>query len=161
MTSYNQPNPLSQSNRPPREKPPARSTLHDEIVTLRLALKTAIRHEWIDHLPDLSPPYKTQGKIVHRPWFSPTEYKQLYEATRENARKPARQHHKWNAEQVHDFVLFLANTGLRPDEARNLQHRDVMIVQDEQTPRKDSRNRSTRKERRGLLQKYHWRRQAV
>jgi hypothetical protein len=68
----------------PAYKPPSRSTLHDEVVTLRLVLKTAIRHSWLDHLPDLSPPYQTQGKIVHRPWFSPDEYKQLYQATRES-----------------------------------------------------------------------------
>ncbi len=111
-------------------KAPARSTFHDEIVTLRLALKTAIRHGWLDHLPDLSLPYKTQGKIVHRPWFSPAEYKQLYTATREYARQPFHEHFKWNAEQVHDFVLFMANTGLRPDEARNLQHRDITIADD-------------------------------
>ena len=117
----------------PVYKAPARSTLHDEIVTLRLVLKTAIRHAWLDHLPDLSPPYRTQGKIVHRPWFSPEEYKQLYEATREYARKPFLAHHRWEAEQLHDFVLFLANTGLRPDEAKNLQHRDVMIVKDDAT----------------------------
>lgn len=114
-------------------KPPARSTIHDEVVTLRQTLKTAIRHGWLDHLPDLSPPYKTQGKIVHRPWFSPAEYKQLYQATRAYAREPAIARFKWNAEQVHDFVLFMANTGLRPDEAKNLQHRDVMIVEDEAT----------------------------
>ena len=40
-------------------------------------------------------------------------------------------HYRWNAEQVYDFVLFMANTGLRPDEAFNLQHRDVTIAQDE------------------------------
>lgn len=114
-------------------KPPARSTLHDEIVTLRLVLKTAIRHGWLTHLPDLSPPYRTQGKIVHRPWFSPAEYKQLYEATRQYAREPFHDHYKWNAEQVHDYVLFMANTGLRPDEAKNLQHRDVSIVEDDAT----------------------------
>jgi hypothetical protein len=50
-------------------KPPARSTIHDEIVALRLVMKTAIRHEWLKHLPDFSPPYKTSGKVVHRPWF--------------------------------------------------------------------------------------------
>lgn len=114
-------------------KRPARSTLHDEIVTLRQVLKTAIRHGWLSHLPDLSPPYRTQGKIVHRPWFSPAEYKQLYEATRAYAAEPFNSHHKWNAEQVHDFVLFMANTGLRPDEAKNLQHRDVAIVIDDAT----------------------------
>ena len=112
-------------------KAPARSTTHDEIVTVRQVLKTAIRHGWLSHLPDLSPPYRTQGKIVHRPWFSPAEYKQLYLASRENAQQPIHEHFRWNAEQVHDYVLFLANTGLRPDEAKNLQHRDVLIVDDE------------------------------
>jgi integrase len=110
---------------------PARSTLHDEVVTLRLVLKTAIRHGWLDHLPDLSPPYRTQGKIVHRPWFSPEEYKQLYETTREYAHNPAQENRRWEAEQLHDFVLFLGNTGLRPDEAKNLQHRDVTVVTDD------------------------------
>lgn len=133
MTSRLEPNPESKSNRPPTNKPPARSTIHDEIVTLRQVLKTAIRHGWLDHLPDLSPPYKTQGKVTHRAWFSPSEYKQLYEATRAHAHSPFHDHYKWNAEQVHDYVLFMANTGLRPDEAKNLQHRDVTIVEDDAT----------------------------
>ena len=131
MTSRLEPNPASRSNRPLVDKPPARSTLHNEIVTLRMVLKTAIRNGWLEHLPDLSPPYRTQGKIVHRPWFSPAEYKQLYEATRAYAREPYHERDRWNAEQVHDYVLFLANTGLRPDEAKNLQHRDVAIVEDD------------------------------
>jgi integrase len=133
MTSRLEPNPHSRSNRPLVDKPPSRSTLHNEIVTLRQVLKTAIRQGWLKYLPDLSAPYRTQGKIVHRPWFSPAEYKQLYEATRAYAREPFHDCHKWNAEQVHDYVLFLANTGLRPDEAKNLQHRDVAIVEDEAT----------------------------
>jgi len=130
MKSAGKPNPNKKDNRPPKKTPPSRSTLHNEIVTLRQVLRTAVRHGWLAHLPDLSPPYKTQGKIVHRPWFSPAEYKQLYKATREYARE-AHNNIRWNAEQVHDFVLFMANTGLRPDEARNLQHRDVEIVFDQ------------------------------
>jgi integrase len=96
-----------------------------------MVLKTAIRHGWLEHLPDLSPPYKSQGKITHRPWFSPEEYKQLYEAARAYAKEPFHAHYRWNAEQVYDFVLFMANTGLRPDEAFNLQHRDVTVAHDE------------------------------
>jgi integrase len=133
MTSRLEPNPHSRSNRPLQDKPPSRSTLHNEIVTLRQVLKTAIRQGWLEHLPDLSAPYRTQGKIVHRPWFSPAEYKQLYEATCAYAREPFHERGRWNAEQVHDYVLFLANTGLRPDEAKNLQHRDVAIVEDDAT----------------------------
>src|SRR5688572_5011446 len=57
---------------------PARSTLHQEIVTLRQVLKLANRHGWLQSMPDLSPPYKSSGKVVHRGWFSPDEYKRLY-----------------------------------------------------------------------------------
>jgi integrase len=133
MTTWADANSASKSNRPVSTKPPSRSTLHNEIVTLRQVLKTAIRHGWLAYLPDLSAPYGTRGKIVHRPWFSPAEYKQLYEATRAYAKEPFHDHYRWNAEQVHDYVLFMANTGLRPDEANNLQHRDIEIVTDRAT----------------------------
>ena len=116
-----------------RGKPPARSTMHQEIVTLRQVLKTALRHGWMQHLPDLSEPYRASGKISHRAWFSPEEYKQLYTATRERARNPTRSRYKWESEQLHDFVLFMANTGLRPDEAYRLEYRDVEIIEDDAT----------------------------
>jgi integrase len=112
-------------------KPPAHSTMHQEIVTLRQIFKTALRHGWIDHLPDFSAPYRASGKISHRAWFSPEEYKQLYEATRKRAQDPKQPRFRWEAEQLHDYVLFSANTGLRPDQARRLQFRDVTVIEDE------------------------------
>jgi hypothetical protein len=68
-------------------KRPSRSTMHKEIVTLRQVLKTAQRHGWLEFIPDLSSPYKTSGKVEHRAWFSPVEYRQLYMATRQRAKK--------------------------------------------------------------------------
>lgn len=112
---------------------PSRSTLHHETVTLRLVLKTAHRYGWIDSVPDISPPYKTSGKITHRAWFSPDEYKMLYEATRDRAKTPLSERYKYVWEDLHDYVLFMANTGLRPDEAGRLQYRDVTIVTDQDT----------------------------
>jgi integrase len=112
-------------------KPPARSTMHQEIVVLRQTLKAAVRHRWLDRLPDLSEPYRASGKVSHRAWFSPEEYKKLYEATRRRARAPKNPRYKWESEQLHDYVLFMANTGLRPDEASHLEYRDVKIVEDE------------------------------
>ena len=114
-------------------KPPSRSTLHQEVVIIRQVLKTAIRHGWLKHLPDLSMPYKKASKLVRRSWFTPEEYKQLYEATRHNARRPKYERLRHNAEQLHDYVLFMANTGLRPDEANRLEYRDVAIVDDDVT----------------------------
>jgi integrase len=112
-------------------KPPARSTMHQEIVVLRQTLKAAVRHGWLDRLPDLSEPYRASGKISHRGWFSPEEYKKLYTATRKRASNPKNNRYKWESEQLHDYVLFMANTGLRPDEANRLEYRDVKIVEDE------------------------------
>ena len=111
------------------ERPPARPTLHHELVTLRQVLKTAMRHGWLSHLPDLTAPYKSSGKISHRAWFSPEEYKQLYTATR--ARANDKDNHRRKAsEQLHDYVLFMANTGLQPDEASLLEFRDVKIIEE-------------------------------
>jgi len=112
-------------------KPPARSTLHQEIVALRQTLKTAMRQGWLKSMPDLSEPYKANTKISHRAWFSPEEYKKLYTATRQRAKKPLRAHYKWEGEQLHDMVLFMANTGLRPDEVMRLEYRDVAVVDDD------------------------------
>jgi integrase len=123
--------PRSAKEEPP--KPPARSTLHQEIVCLRQVLKTANRHRWLDYLPDLSTPYKTSSKISHRAWFSPAEYKRLYEATRERAKNPKKERWRTACENMHDFVLFMVNTGMRPDEALRLEYRDVAIVTDEAT----------------------------
>jgi hypothetical protein len=109
---------------------PSRTTIHHEIVTLRHVLKTAERHGWLQYVPDLSPPYRASAKISHRAWFSPEEYKQLYEATRRRAKDPPKPRWRWACEQMHDFVLFMVNTGLRPDEAWRLQFRDVEIVED-------------------------------
>ena len=124
-------------NLPPEKqtrKGPARNTLHQEIVTLRQTLKTAIRHGWLQHLPDLSEPYRTNAKISHRAWFSPEEYKKLYQATRRRAEKPHKgERNRWISEQTHDYVLFMANTGLRPDEAKRLEFRDISIVRDRDT----------------------------
>lgn len=112
-------------------KAPTRSTVHKEIVCIRLVLKTAIRRGWLDHLPDMSVPYKTSGKFTHRAWFSPEEYKRLYEATQRRANQPKQKRFKWECEQLHDYVEFAVNTGLRPDEALCLQFCDVQVVEDE------------------------------
>ena len=111
----------------------ARSTLHQEIVCLRQILTVAESHGWIKAVPTVTPRYKSSGKVSHRAWFSPAEYKTLRDATRERAAHPSRERYREGWETLHDYVLFMVNTGLRPDEARRLEFRDVAIVKDEAT----------------------------
>ncbi len=110
--------------------PPARNTLDNEVITLRLVMKVALRKGWITGLPNFAAPYKKQMKIVRRPWFSPEEYKALYMAVRQYMRAATRERQRHEAEELYDYILFMGNTGLRPDEAKNLEHRDVKMVKD-------------------------------
>ena len=114
-------------------KAPAQKTLHNEIVTMNMTFTTAEEHGWIDAVPNLKNRYSKETKISHRPWFTPKEYKKFYEATRANAANPKQEQHRWYAEQLHDYVLFMANTGLRPDESLHLQFQDIEIVHDDLT----------------------------
>src|SRR3546814_15517894 len=74
---------------------------------LRQVMKTANRKGWIAALTDMSAPYKTSGKVEHRAWFSPEEYKMLYEATRERAKNPPKPRWREVCETFHDYVLFM------------------------------------------------------
>ena len=111
-------------------KPPARSTMLQEIVIIRQVLKYAEDQGWIPYVPNLSTPYMTQPKKGHRAWFSPEEYDQLHKATRKRITEGKRPGWQSRYEDLHDFVLIMANTGLRPDEAWKLEFRDVHIEED-------------------------------
>ena len=114
-------------------KRPARATMHSEMVALRQVLKTANRKGWIAGLPDMSAPYKTSGKVETRAWFSPEQYKRFLDAVRDRAKNPRNERWRPECEQFLDFVLIMANTGLRPDEAARLQYKHVSIAVDEAT----------------------------
>jgi hypothetical protein len=81
--------------------------------------------------PGPVPSLQTSRKIVHRAWFSPAEYKRLYEATRRCAQNPPKPRWKWEYEQPYDYVLFMVNTRLRPDEVSRIEYRDVEVVEDQ------------------------------
>ena len=111
-------------------KRPSRSTMHHEIIALRHVLKTANRHGWLPYMPDISAPYKMSGKIAHQAWFSPEEYKLFYKATGERAKNPKKERWRTACEDLHDYVLFMVNSGLRPDEAKRIELRDIDIAAD-------------------------------
>lgn len=112
-------------------KPLARSTMNHELVHIRQVLKHAEGMGWLTHLPNLEMPYKSLTKRERRAWFSPDEYKQLYAATgRKAATGSGRRGWQERYQELHDLVLFMANTGLRPDEALRLEFRDVAVEKD-------------------------------
>lgn len=65
-------------------------------------------------LPDMTAPYKTSGKLEDRAWFSPEEYKMLYEATRERAKNPPKPRWREVCETFHDYPLFMGTQEFGP-----------------------------------------------
>lgn len=74
--------------------------------------------------------YKTQKRIV-RPTFSPGEYKQVYERMRAWIRETDDVEYMYTRELLRDYVLILANSGMRVGEANNLKESDVEAFVDE------------------------------
>ena len=59
-----------------------------------------------------------------------SEYKTFYKATGERAKNPKKERWRSACEDLHDYVLFMVNSGLRPDEAKRIELRDIDIVAD-------------------------------
>lgn len=111
-------------------KPPARSTMLQEIVAIRQVLKHAEGMGWIKYVPNLSTAYMTQGKKGRRAWFDPDEYVRLYKAIDRRIENENRRGWKPKYEDLYDYVIIMANTGWRPDESWNVEFRDVKIEED-------------------------------
>ncbi len=125
-----------------------------EITCIRQVLKYAEGMGWLPYVPNLSTAYMTQTKKGRRAWFSPEEYETLYEATRDRIANGTRRGWQTNYEELHDFVLIMANTGLRPDEAWKLEFRDVKIEEDYVTKETILVIGRSRQDRRRLLQEH-------
>jgi len=114
-------------------KPPARGTMLQEIVIVRQVLKHAEGLGWIKFVPNLSTAYMTQTKKGRRAWFDPDEYVRLYKATERRIKEGTRRGFKPRYQDLHDYVLIMANTGWRPDESWNVEFRDVKVEKDFET----------------------------
>jgi len=87
-------------------------------------------------IPSGAPSRSSQHPSKPRPRTPPrTSFqKDIRSSTKRHERGPQESKGKgfnWEAEQLHDSVIFAVNTGLRPDEAWRLEFRDVTVVDDE------------------------------
>lgn len=99
---------------------------------VRLVLWEAYRQRLIENVPlfkDTLRPKEKGG--LPRTHFSETEYAALLKASRANIRAHKKAKTRWipDAEELHDYIIFMVNTGLRVGECAALRFRDVKIVE--------------------------------
>ena len=112
---------------------PSRSTLKQEVVVVRHVLSTAHMHGKLPSMPLIVEPFTRSPKVDHLAWFSPEDYRKLYKETWRRTQSPPRERDRNSYKELHDFVIFMANTGLRPSEAKKLRFQDINIISDKAT----------------------------
>lgn len=109
---------------------PTDTTLVWEITLAKTVLKFAQERGYRGsvHFPTWR--YKAVKRIV-RPTFTVPEYRKLYEGMRKWIREVEDTEYRYTRELLRDYVLILANSGLRVGEANNLRESDVQPFVDE------------------------------
>lgn len=106
-------------------------TIVQEMKTFRGIMNFAAKKKHIskEQVPDGDLP-QDKGR---REAFTPQEYKHLYTHSREEWVPDCEtKFHLFYRTMAHNFMLVMANTGMRPPEARNLRWRDIDIRSDKQ-----------------------------
>jgi integrase len=110
---------------------PADKTLEWETIFALTLLKYAHERGYrgAKQLPDY---YYKASRVKTRPSFTRLEYKNLYEGMRRwlNAEKN-NEARRYTRELLRDYVLILANSGMRVGEANNLRERDLIKFTDD------------------------------
>lgn len=110
-------------------KPPSDSTLKQEVRRLRSILDLASRRGYLTTMPTIKSP-KTKPNA--RPDFSATEWRKLHTLVRQRVNEvKGHAAHFRDRFYLQQYVLILANSGLRVGEARDLCWKDVGQVKAE------------------------------
>lgn len=110
---------------------PTRSILHHKATTLRQVMRLPCATAGSATFPTSSPPTKRQARS---PTVRSSRRKSTnsFTPTHQRAKSAAGLNWQYAAKQFHDYVLFMANTGLRPNEFSRLEYRNVTIEKDEE-----------------------------
>jgi integrase len=102
------------------------TTTHD-FVPLRLLLKWCHFQEFIKYLPEFPPKSKLQVSNP-RPWFSPVEWTELKKVSRKRIAEGRSYRIRNDRQELHDFMIWIVNTGMRVEETFRVRYEDVEII---------------------------------
>lgn len=109
---------------------PADKTLEWEVILAKTILKFAQERGYRGKAALPTWRYKSEKKIV-RPAFTLPEYVALYKRMRKWIYETDNKEWRYTRELMRDYVLLLANSGMRVGEANNLKQSDVIEFKDD------------------------------
>lgn len=122
---------IPESKRPKNARlNPADKTLQWEVTLAKTIIKFA--HERGYRGRTQLPTYTFTGKsVLVRPAFTLNDYRVLYRGMRKNITETKNRRHRYMRELLRDYVLILANSGMRVGEANNLKESDLEFFTDD------------------------------
>lgn len=125
-----------------REKQFASATVHQYRNALQIVLKEAYRRGEIKTVPKLLADSTGKKADTPRTYFDEKQYMLLGEQLRQNICWHRDNNTRWIevAEELRDYVQFVAGSGLRTGEARNIRFKDVEVVSQYDPVCKEQRN---------------------
>jgi integrase len=107
-----------------RNKVISMKTLHQDFIVIRQTLKFAKRKGFISALPDMP---QISVKAVARPWFSREEYRKLLAVSKDRIKRSTNANERLARQELHDYIVFLAHTGVRIGESLGILRKDVKM----------------------------------
>ena len=125
-----------------RKKQLAPATVHQYRNALQIVLKEAYRRGEIKILPKLLADSTGKKADTPRTYFDEQQYRLLGEQLRQNIDWHRDNKTRWieAAKELRDYVQFVAGSGLRSGEARNVRFQDVEVVSQYDPVCKEQRN---------------------
>lgn len=105
-------------------------TIRDEMATFRSIMNYAASKHYIRE--SAVPKGKLPVSKAKREEFTPDEYRRLHTFARKWVKEGRTSLNTWYRTITYNFILIMANTGMRPSEARNLRWQDVFVQTDKQ-----------------------------
>jgi integrase len=105
-------------------------TIRQEMMTFRAIMNFAADKQYIRERQ--VPKGKLPSDKARREEFTPAEYRHLHTFARGWIKAAKRDHNVWYRNMAYNFMLVMANTGMRTMEASNLRWRDVDVRADKQ-----------------------------
>jgi integrase len=113
-----------------KKRPVKAKTIHQYKIAIRIVLKQAQVRGELPAVPQFLEDQATLKDDTPRTWFNADEYKVIIKAVRDNIKLHKNTRWREDAEELRDYVLFVANSGLRIGEARHVRLCDVEITED-------------------------------
>jgi hypothetical protein len=125
-----------------RDKQLAAATVHQYRNALQIVLKEAYRRGEISVLPKLLSDSMGKKADTPRTYFDGRQYAALWNQLRKNVATHRKNKTRWieAAEELSDYVQFVAGSGLRTGEANNVRFKDVKVVSQYDESTKQNRN---------------------